>query len=347
MISKATQLDGVTATAWDLVSSRGKLLLVGHGDSLINYVELSAEPNVLKVSEQKLTADGGKTVSVVDDGASLQLHSAMPRDGDDPADRRGETPAAVLAPPKGYRLESGPGRKLLADWDAEDAISVREVSTLRRTARIGIPKPPTPADLQYFFDQDGRLVTVSGTRVQQWDARTGRQLAHHDIKGIIAGSRGASTPRQANVNRYPADNQVAVLVWGDPTVRVIDLTTGRTTTTVKVPTDAVATQFDPSGRYFAVLRSGGIVELWRRDPLRKELGPLRSMAESAEKPYVAGFLDKEGRFAVAANSSVRIYRVGDRAYSDSYDFGRIPSSGLLVDGSYVFRDMAPDGRTVI
>ncbi|QTD96598.1 hypothetical protein S1361_04510 [Streptomyces cyanogenus] len=346
VISEATQLPGITATAWDLVSSRGKLFLAGHSDSLINYVELSTVPNVLKVSEQKLTEDGSKTVSVVDDGASLQLHSVLPRDADDPLIAEVSRPRPYWLP-KEYRLVLGPDRKLLADWDAEDAISVREVSTLRRTARITVPKPPSAADLQYFFDRDGHLVTVSKTRIQQWDARTGRQLAQYDIKGILARSRSGSTPRQTHVASYPADNQVAVLVWGDPSVRVIDLTTGRTTATVKVPKDAVATQFDRSGRYFGVLRSGGIVELWRRDPLRKELGPLRSLAENPEKPYVAGFLDGEGRFAVAANSSVRIYQLGGRVSSDSYDFGRLPSSGLLVDGSYVFRDMTPDGKNVI
>ncbi|MFD7135692.1 trypsin-like peptidase domain-containing protein [Streptomyces sp. NPDC059894] len=346
LISEATRLSGVTATAWDLVSSGGALFVAGHSDSLISYVELPTEPNVLDVSEQRLSADGRRMISLVDDGASLQVHSVTATAVDPPM-AEASRPRPYWYPKNTYQLVLDPARTLLADWDAENTISVREVSTLRQTARITVPEPPSTSDFHYFFDRSEHLVTVSGTRVQQWDARTGRELAHFDIKTVIAGSGSARTPPQTHVAPYPGDNQVAVLLWGDRTVRVVDLTTGRTKTTVKVPVDAVATQFDPSGHYFAVLRSGGIVELWRRDPLRKELGPLRSVAENSEKPYVAGFIDGEGGFAVAANSSVRIYEVGSRIYRESYDLGRAPSSSILVDGSYVFRDMTPDGKSVI
>ncbi|MDV7216814.1 nSTAND1 domain-containing NTPase [Streptomyces prunicolor] len=345
-ISEATQLSGITATAWDLVSNGGRLFIAGHNDSLINYVQLFTKPNVLNVSEQKLSADGSRTISLVNDGAGLQVYPATARAGEPPI-AEVSRPRPHWYPEDGYQLVLNSDRTLLADWDAENTISIRKVTTLRQTARITIPKPPSTSEFQYFFDRNGRLVTVSGTRVQQWDTRTGKQLAHFDIKTIIAKSRSANTPPSVHVARYPGDNQVAVLLWGDPTVRVVDLTTGRTKTTVKVPTDAVATQFDPSGRYFAVMRSGGIVELWRRDPLRKELGPLRSVAEDSSKPYVASFIDGKGDFAVAANSSVRIYEVGSRSYRESYDFGRAPSSSILGDGSYVFRDMTPDGKTVI
>ncbi|MFD9002037.1 trypsin-like peptidase domain-containing protein [Streptomyces sp. NPDC059582] len=345
-ISEATQLSGITATAWDLVSHGGSLFVAGHSGSLINFVELSTEPNVLDVSEQRLSADGSRTISLVDDGASLQVHSVNAVAVDPPI-AEASRPRPYWYPKNAYQLVLNSDRTLLADWVAQNAISIRKVSTLRQTARIIVPKPPSTSAFQYFFDRNARLVTVSGTLVQQWDTRTGRQLAHFDIKTIIARSRSASTPPTAHVAQYPGDNQVAVLLSGDPTVRVIDLTTGRTSTTVKVAADTVATQFDPSGEYFAVLRSGTVVELWRRDPLRKELGPLRSVAEDSVKPYVAGFIDGKGGFAVAANSSVRIYEVGSRSYRESYDLGRSPSSSILGDGSYVFRDMAPDGKTVI
>ncbi|MFF3503778.1 trypsin-like peptidase domain-containing protein [Streptomyces sp. NPDC003247] len=345
LISQATQLGEVTATAWDLVSSGGSLYVAGHGDSLINFVELPDERNFFHVSEQKLSADGGEMISLVDDGASLQVHSVKATAVDPPM-AEASRPRPYWYP-EGYQLVLNPDRTLLADWDTENTLSVRKVSTLARTARITVPKPPSTSDFHYFFDRNGHLVTVSGTTVQQWDARTGEELAQFDIKTLIAKSPGAETPASTHVALYPGDNQVAVLLWGDRTVRVVDLGTGRTTTTVKVPEDAVATQFDPSGRYFAVLRSGGIVELWRRDPLHKELGPLRSVSEDSATPYVAGFIDGEGGFAVAANSSVRIYEVGSSVSRESYDFGRAPSDGILSDGSYVFRDMTPDGKNVI
>ncbi|MER7477931.1 trypsin-like peptidase domain-containing protein [Streptomyces sp. NPDC126510] len=345
-ISESARPRGTVVIAWDLVSSGGRLFAAAHDRSLINYVELFTEPNVVDVNDQKLSADGGRTVSLVDDGASLQVRSVESKAGDPPT-AEASRPRPYWHPKDAYLLALDSDRTLLADWVAEDTVLVREVSTLRQTARITVPKPPSTSEFQYFFDRDAHLVTVSGTRVQQWDTRTGRQRAHFDIKTIIADSRSASTPPTVKVGHYPGDNQVAVLLWGDPTVRVVDLATGRTKTTVKVPVDTVATQFDPSGRYFAAMRSGGIVELWRRDPLRRELGPLRSVAEDAGTPYAARFIDGEGGFAVAANSSVRIYEVGRRGYRESYDFGRVPSSQYLADGSYVFRDITPDGGSVI
>ncbi|WP_203184084.1 trypsin-like peptidase domain-containing protein [Streptomyces pratensis] len=345
-ISEAGQLGGVTSTALDLVSRGGKLYVAGHTASLINYVELPTESNVLDVSEQKLSADGRRIISLVDDGAGIKVHSVTAA-GVEPPLAEVTRPRPHWYPENGYQLVLNSDRTLLADRVSENTIVVRRVSTLRQAARITFPPPPAPDDFQCFFDRDGRLVTVSGTRIQQWDAGTGRQLAHYDLKPLL--SLGHRTDKALNVHvaKYPGDDQVAVLLWGDPRVHVVDLGTGRTETTVKVPTDAVATQFDPSGRYFAVMRSGGIVELWRRDPLRKEIGPLRSVAEDTMKPYVAGFIDRKGSFAVAANSSVRVYAVGDGSYRESYDFGRAPSSSKLGDSSYVFRDMTPDGKNVI
>ncbi|MFE3637758.1 trypsin-like peptidase domain-containing protein [Streptomyces sp. NPDC059168] len=345
-ISETTQLSDVTATAYDLVANGGRLFVAGHSDALINYLELPTEPNVLDVSEQRLSADGKRTISLVDEGASLQVHSVTATAVDPPI-AEVSRPKPYWYPKGSYQVLLNADRTLLADWVAKNSILVRRVPTLRQTARITFAAPPSSDRFQYFFDRNAHLVTLSGTRIQQWDTRTGRQLAHFDIKTLIADSHGESTPPDAHVAVYPGDNQVAVLLWGDHRVRVVDLGTGRTRATVKVPADAVATQFDRSGRHFAVLRSGGIVELWRSDPLRRELGPLRSVAEGRTEPYMAGFIDGKGGYAVAANSSVRIYQAGERSYRDSYDFGRVPAGGILTGGRYVFRDMTPDGRSVI
>jgi WD40 repeat protein len=345
-VSESLRPRGTVSIAWDLVSSGGSLFAAAHDGSLINYVQLFTKPNVVKVSDQKLSADGSRTISLVNDGAGLQVRTVASEAGDPPT-AEVSRPRPYWYPKDGYQLVLDSDRTLLADWVAEDTISIRKVSTLRQTARITVPKPPSTSEFRYFFDRDGHLITLSGTRLQQWDTHTGRELAQFDIKALIAKSRSASTPPTVEVARYPGDNQVAVLLWDDPTVHVVDLVTGRTKTTVTVPKDTTALQFDPSGRYFAALRSGGIVELWRRDPLRRELGPLRSLVEDAATPYAARFIDEEGGYAVAANSSVRIYEVGRRSYRDSYDFGRVPAGEYLGDDSYVFWDISPDGRSVI
>ncbi|MEV0620596.1 trypsin-like peptidase domain-containing protein [Nonomuraea sp. NPDC050404] len=336
VVGRGGRFDGATATAWELPTSGGKTFLAAHTGSMIGYLDLAFIPSAVTVEQQVFGKDARTTVNVVDGGTRLQLHSTERDDDGDPliAEARRPEPAWM---PNNHPLKLDSDRGLLADWDAADTISVREVSTLRQLARITVPKPPPGSELQYFFDRGGHLVTVSGKQVQQWDASSGEQLAHLDLRSFPA----------ANVGPYPADNQVAVLIQADSSVRVVDLVTGRTTSTVKVPADTVGTQFDPSGRYFAALRSGGVIELWQRDPLRKTLGPLRSVAEDTLKPFVARFLDGEGRYVVAANSSVRIYRVGDPTYRDSLDFGRTPSSSSLADDSYVFRDLSPDARAVV
>lgn len=352
-VGEATQLDGVGTTAWDLVSSGGKLFLAGHSGSLINYLDMSSVPDSAVVEEQRLTRDGRSSINVVDKGADkgarLQVRpTEADKDGKAPLTADVPRPRPYWLPQGSYHIVLSRNRDLLADWDSRNTVSVREVPTLRRTAHITVPRPKSIVGFQLFFDRNSRLVTVSGTVVQQWDPRTGRQLARLDIKPMVDGSTRASKPLTWLVTDYPADNQVAVLLYGDPTVRVVDLTTGRTTTTVKpLPTDSTGLQFDPTGRYLAVMRSGTIVELWRRDPLRRELGPLRSIAEDDRKPFVASFLDGKGHFVLGANSSVRVYEVGTRSYTASYDFGRAPSSSDLVVGSYVFRDLSPDGRTVL
>ncbi|MEU6587679.1 hypothetical protein ABZ923_00300 [Streptomyces sp. NPDC046881] len=120
------------------------------------------------------------------------------------------------------------------------------------------------------------------------------------------GKQPARLATKTTVSPYPAANRVAVLTLGDPIVRIVDLATGRTTSTVKTADDAMHIQFDRSGRYFALVRGTSAFELWLREPLRKELGPLRSFAEQPGTPVAARFLESKGRFLLAASSTVQI-----------------------------------------
>lgn len=126
-------------------------------------------------------------------------------------------------------------------------------------------------DFQYYFDGGGNVLTVSGTVVQQWDPRTGQELAHFDAKVLQPKDAPEGRPR-ISIGPYPAPNKVDVVTWGDPDVRIVDITTGAVNETVRTTEDVLAVQFDRSGRYFGLMRRGSIVELWRRDPLRRELG---------------------------------------------------------------------------
>lgn len=129
------------------------------------------------------------------------------------------------------------------------------------------------------------------------------------------------------------------------TVRIVDLATGRTTMTMQTAADVLGIEFDDSGRYFALLRQASVVELWQRDLSRRELRPPHSLADSTSTPWHAALLDGDGHYIIAANNSVRIYKIGQQAPVDSYEFGH-PASGDQ-QSQYLFISMSRDGRTVV
>lgn len=344
----------------DLISTGGRLLLASRQDAQITYTELPPGPHTLHVTDQVLTNDGGKTISLLKDGA-LQLRPA----GADSDRLLAEAPAPQPPwEPSNNQLRLSRDSSLLADRQAANVVTVRETSTLRQTSRITAAMPPSPPptsvgsflhtgrklpdnSFNYFFDWTGNLVTVSGTQVQQWDARTGQQLAHFDA-GALLHPGGAVVPSasQVGIGPYPAANQVSVIIYGDPVVRIVDLTTSRTTTTVETTAaDILGIQFDSSGRYFALLRQASVVELWQRDPLRRELGPLHSLTDITSTPWYASFLDGNGHYVIAANNSIRIYQIGMQAPVDSYEFGH--PNGSRQDNPYSFINLSRDGRTVL
>ncbi|MFE9116158.1 trypsin-like peptidase domain-containing protein [Streptomyces sp. NPDC007172] len=337
----------------------GRLFNAESRGSLISYTELPAGDQVLDVSQQALTDDASRTVSVLADGSSLQLR---------PSGADGYRILAEAPRPKPYwkpehndLLRFTRDGRLFADREGVNVVSVRDAATLRQTAAITAASPPPTRgqapppilgggntspkwDFSYFFDPRGNLLTVSGTQVEQWDPHTGSRLAHFDIKTLLPHS-GPQGPAEILVGPCPAPNTVFVITLGDPVIRIVDIITGRTTDTVKTTDDVLAVQFDPSGRYFALMRRGSVVELWRRHPLRRELGPFRSLGEDSADRWTARFLDGDGRYLIAANNTVRTYRVGDRSYQDSYEFGPLPTSDL--EHPYWFLDSSKDGKTLI
>lgn len=332
-----------------LISAGGKFTAVGWSDARITYTELSEPVAVLDVAQQVLTADATKTLTVLGDGSRLQLRRT-------PGDR---LLAEVPRPEPFWDTKNSPLRQtrdgtLFADRDGKNTLSVRTVSDLRQVVRITAAMPPTgdPKDLDFafFFDMDNHLVTLSGTRIQQWDPHTGRQLAQFDTAVFHPrnDSKGKGIP-QVVVTAFPAPNQVAVLVLDDPVVRIVDIVTGSTVTTVRTAADAVFIRFDSSGRYFALSRGQSHLELWQREPARKQISPLRSVSESGETPVAGAFIDGDGTFLMAANGSVQIFDIARRTLRDSYVFGRPGDNGrgALSDGRFSFIDVSKDGRTVI
>jgi hypothetical protein len=345
VLSETPAPEGTSGYSKDLVSTGGRLYLVGQGESRIAYTRMPTRSETFDADKPVLTTGGRGMIGVLKDGSRLQLWSTAP--GDSRLLAEAPRPKPFWHQPNDLLVRS-PDRRLFADREGPNVVSVREIATLRELARVATPMPPTldphrSSAFTFVFDRTGHLVTRSGTQVQQWDLRTGTQIARFDAK-IFHPAANSQLGPTIGTFYYPAPNQIAVVVPGDPVVRIVDLRTGRTTRTLKTTNDAIGIAFDDSARYFLLLRRGSVLELWRSHPLRKELGPLRSFAEIADQSFAAGF-GENGRFLLATSDAIRIYQVGEHAYLDSYDFGQ-PScpSGTA---QYSFRDVAARGKTVL
>ncbi|MGY0235546.1 nSTAND1 domain-containing NTPase [Longispora urticae] len=228
----------------------------------------------------------------------------------------------------GTRLLERAGPDVLA---VRDARTLELLTTIRaETPRTGEPPSslfdpagagpsiiaPGTSDFTYFFDGHD-VVTVSDTTLQRWDATTGGELARLDI----ARYRPAAGKDDVRAGRSPRPGTVAVTAVGYPDVSLVDVGSGEVVGTIPSSPDTIAVQFDDSGRYMALLLSGSILELWRLDPLRKEVGPLPSISESTRVPFVAGFAGSDGTFVLGTRNTVSVYGIEAGGLVDSYYFG--------------------------
>ncbi|WP_433188109.1 trypsin-like peptidase domain-containing protein [Actinoallomurus sp. CA-150999] len=341
-VSQTHLPDGVVSSYYPrLAATGGGPVLIGTADTQITYTRLSSGPGNIDVGGAALTPDGGRVVYVAKDGSRLQLRTT---DGTGRPLAEAVRPKPYLVPDKADVPRFDRTGRLLAEREGESLIAVRDAASLRPTAQITVPPPPvdttSSSTLTYFFDRADHLVTVSGTRIQLWDPRDGRRLAEFDATALHPTVAGGVP--QLYVSEYTTGDEVIVLAGGDRVVHVLDLRTGRLRPDMTTGTDTIALVYDPSGRYFALLRHGSVVELWRRHPLRRELGPLPSLGNDT---FVAKFLDAHGHFLLASNEAVRVYRVGARAYQQSYDFG--DASDTISATHYQFLDASRNGRTVV
>ncbi|MGW8944134.1 serine protease [Streptomyces koyangensis] len=346
-----------------LAASRGKLYHMGWNDSLIAYMDMTPGRRLLKAGQHRLTPDGKRSLIVQEDGSRTALHPADPgRSGRVLARAKRAEPYWV--PQKTDLPVFDTGGALVADREGRNLVVVRDASTLRKVTTVkAVRPPPTDPDaravrdldmsgglsnyrqdyeFRYFFDHTGHLLTVSGTVVQQWDPRTGRQTARFDAGAL----RPDDEPDAVmTITPYPGRNKVSVLVPGSPGLRVVDLTTKEVVDRVRTGADALSVQFSPDGAYFAVLRRDSGLEVRRReDHPRRVLGPLSTLGEeNAYDRYRAVFLD-DGRYLVAADNAVRIYRLGEPGHEDAYVLGA-PVAGYA--DQYLLLDVSGDGKTVV
>lgn len=285
-------------------------------------------------SWSEISGDGTRIYSVLRDGR-LSERSLVPG-----TYARELAVVKRLQPTWGFQgpdhLEFNSSGKWLLEREGKNVVTVRDARTLKliRTITTRMPRTTQPqsevlnpvadpgpavtspetASLMYHFDGND-VVTISDTVVQRWNVTTGKQITRLDITRY----KPKTDPTNLTAGLGPHPGTIAVVDVGEPGVIVIDLASGRVTGTIRTP-DTIGVQFDPSGRYMALLRSGSILELWRLNPPRKVIGPLPSIVESTDVPYVAGFTGDNGRYYLGTRNTLSVYGINEGGLVDSYDF---------------------------
>lgn len=333
--------DGGTEKLHKVVTVHGAPVILSSTEKSVIYtpaLEKSASADLLM--NPALSPDGNSVVGLADNGKRIERHAS-----DEPgkvlagAERQNggaEIAHAVL----GFSADG----KTVADQIGKSVVLLRRASDLHPLRTITAVEPPATdreaddSGFSFSFAGDS-LLTLSGTVAQRWDTRTGRRTAQTDLRPLI---RGVSPKSSIAFAPYPKPGHLAVVVWGDPKVHIINMVTGREIKTVRTGPDTAAIKFDSSGKHFAVLRKGKNFELWQSSPLRKKLGPLFT-SDGERQGYITQFL-RDGEFLVASRASLHFYDVAAGRSTDSYTFGA-PAGDKPTGYSYI--DASVDGKTVL
>ncbi|ROV70402.1 S1 family peptidase [Streptomyces globisporus] len=250
---------------------------------------------------------------------------------------------------------------LVADVVDRDRIQIREMPSLRQVAELTTHEPPadrsgSPEALTFTFLRGGdELVTLSGSRIEHWDARTGRRLSPAiDARALgltkknpprFGEGRPAAVDSGFAVNRHVEKGYVQIMVAREPVLYAVHLRTGKENKDLRVslgPNIERARQ-DGSGRYAAAKSPGGMLELWstprgeRPARLVGPLGPLGSDERFTGDGYVFSFTGTDGEFFVANGGAVRFQQLSDSDALETYDFA----------AHQHFLAASPDGRTLL
>ncbi|MDJ1644700.1 serine protease [Streptomyces pakalii] len=258
-------------------------------------------------------------------------------------------------------LEVNDAGTLVADVVDRDRIQIREIPSLRQVAEITTHAPPvdrsgSPEALTFTFLRGGdELVTLSGSRIEHWDARTGRPLSPA-IDARALGLTKKNPPRFGEgrpaadgsgfaVNRHVEKGYVQIMVAREPVLYSVHLRTGKENKNLRFrlgPRIERAIR-DGSGRYAAAKSPGGMLELWstptgeRPARLVGPLGPLGSDKRFTGDGFVFDFTGNDGEFFVANGGSVRFQQLSDSDALQTYDFA----------AHQYFLAASPDGRTLL
>ncbi len=329
-------------TVNDVISVHGSPVLLASTEKNVMYIPARpAAAREAPLANPALSPDGKFVVGLAEDGKRIERHVS---------DQHGEVLASTKRQADAFgrsanaALGFSADGKLVVDQVGKRTVVLRRASDLRPLRTITAAEPPagdpdvedSQFDSLLFGDE---VVTRSGTVVQKWDVRTGRQTAQTDLRHLITGVSAKSILQMFS---YPKSGHLAVVVWGDPKIHIIDTATWREVKTIRTGSDTSAIQFDRAGEYFVVNRRGGNIELWQSSPPRKKIGPIFT-GNADDQRFVPRFLS-DGRFLLAARTSVHVYDVGEGKSKDTYTFG-VPGGDISSGYSYI--GASADGRTIL
>ncbi|MFE6165215.1 trypsin-like peptidase domain-containing protein [Streptomyces sp. NPDC056486] len=365
---------GATTEGWDLVDTHGgkraqhffgpdspgkiaHLPLLGTAREPVGVTQ-----NKNMVTGWALLADDGVTAygppRLLGNGSRMVLRAG--KDGDSLRVMETEGARRTLAevktdastpPDAKQRLEVNRAQTLVTDVSDGNRITVRTLPSLRRVADFTAAKPPAGKDgkqepLASFFLGDDQLVTVSGTRVEHWDAHEGRHLSPPlDLRDLRLTRKDQPT---YFVRPHSEPGYVGVNVGGEPYVHAIKLQTGKENKDLRVRLGDdlnVAWPLEDS-RYMAVMTKGAMVELWSArpgQPAKRVVGPLEPLGPEQEL-WVVGARGGAG-FFLANNSSVRFLKADDPGYREAYEFAQGRDFlAATKDGRALLHSSAPGGH---
>ncbi|MFI1225585.1 MULTISPECIES: trypsin-like peptidase domain-containing protein [unclassified Streptomyces] len=316
----------------------GSPRLVDGGTSLVAHIRQLDEP------------DKGETLALVD-AASGRITTEVKR----------PSSAVVTDRPAEQDLLVNDAGTLVADVVDRDRVQIREIPSLRQVAEVRTHAPPEDRDggpeaLTLTFLRGGdELVTLSGSRIEHWAARTGRRLSPViDARALgltkknpplFGSGRQGTVDSGFAVNPHAEKGYVQVMVARAPVLHAVHLRTGKENKDLRVrlgPRIERAVR-DGSGSYAAAKSPGGMMELWSTETgepparLSGPIGPLGSDEHFTGGGYVFNFTGAESEFFIANGSSVRFQKLSDPNTFETYDFA----------AHQHFLAAAKDGRTLL
>ncbi|WP_406863314.1 trypsin-like peptidase domain-containing protein [Streptomyces sp. HUAS MG47] len=242
---------------------------------------------------------------------------------------------------------------LTANVVGRDKVLIHELPSLRKLAEVTTVPPPvdrngTPEPLRLRFTGEGdELVTVSGSRIEHWDARNGHRLSRTLDARELGLTRNTpplySSDEQPGesgfrVSAYPRPGHVQIMVVGEPVSHIVDLRSGKEDKGLRLRLGPDVSEIVRSGSYAAVRTRGSVLELWSirpGEPPERTVGPLGPLNSRGE--WGAGFTRNGSEFFLANGNTVRFQSVSDAGRFESYDF----------DTDQTFFAASKDGRTLL